>query len=164
MNPTRQHTLTKQDHAVIRSFILPIQLNIPMADNPKAVTTVLLMLACGMAEHVHFNTPLPQDATFESDDLGYGMELFQSIAKQGDIRAAAAAYLHYLTTGETGKGEATPYGGNISTPATTVTTSDGEVYTLQTENRPIQPKNGVFWKIMYRIYMWLKRNFEVPKK
>lgn len=97
----RENILTEQDLAIVRSFILPIQQNIPLADNPKHVTTVLLMLACGMSEHVHFGTKMVEDATFESDELGYGMKLFQDISAEGDILHAAISYVHYLNTGET---------------------------------------------------------------
>lgn len=99
-NPTRQHNLTNQDLEVIKSFALPIQLNVPLADNPKEVTTVLLMMTCGMLEHTHFGTnPPAQDMTFESDEAGYGLELFLNVAEFSDIEQAATKYLHYLRTG-----------------------------------------------------------------
>lgn len=102
MNPSRQHTLSEQDYEVIRSFILPIQQNIPLADNPKQVTVVLLMLTCGMIEHTHFGTNEPtQDFTFDSDDSGYGLNLFQSVSEVQGVEAAALAYLRYLRTGRT---------------------------------------------------------------
>ena len=100
MNPTRQHTLTKQDLEVIRSFVLPIQMNVPLADNPKAVTVVLLMLTTGMIEHTHFGTPEPtKDLAFESDESGYGLALFQQINELQGVEAAAITYLRYLRTG-----------------------------------------------------------------
>lgn len=97
-----QSNLTPTDLEVIKSFLLPIQLNIPESDNPKLVTTVLLMATCGMIEHIHFGTPYASDASFESDEYGYGMELFTScINETGDVREAAIKYLHYLNTGRT---------------------------------------------------------------
>lgn len=101
-NPTRQHTLSEQDLEIVKSFILPIQLNIPLANNPKAVTTVLLMLTCGMLEHTHFGTNAPtQDITFDSDDAGYGLQLFQEVTELQGIESAAVKYLRYLRTGRT---------------------------------------------------------------
>jgi len=96
LHPMEKTTLTNQDLEVIRSFILPIQQNIPLADNPKKVCTVLMMITCGMIENVHFGSVFPQEATFTGDGESRGFELFSEVNTTDEIQRAAISYLFYL--------------------------------------------------------------------
>lgn len=139
---TGRYALTEQDLEVVRSFLLPIQLNIPLSDNPKIVSTVLLMAACGMIEHTHFGTPAPTDATFESDDAGYGMRLFQEVVELQGIEPAAVKYLRYLRTCKTDEYEL---------PV-------GDTRTRE-EIMNMRPKMSVIGKVLRHISRWIDRNF-----
>ena len=99
LHPLEERNLTDNDYEIIRSFILPIQQNIPLADNPDKVTTVLLMLTCGMIENVHFGTVFPDDASFDSQTTSWGFELFSNVNTNEDIQRAALSYLIYLREG-----------------------------------------------------------------
>lgn len=92
-----QHNLSDKDYEIVRSILLPIQGNIPIADNKRGVTMVLLMATCAAIEHAHFDTPMLQDATFEPHEDIMGLEIFsREVNQKGDVKKASAIYLDYL--------------------------------------------------------------------
>lgn len=149
-HPLQQDNLTDKDLSIVRSLIALVMDGIPLTDNPKIVTTVLMMMACAITEHVHFGTSRPNTVDMISEPSGKGFDLFSSVNDRGDIKEAAMQYLHYLNTGQwkefivSEKGEFPKYAikqfvGNIDKEK--FDTDKHVVYTS-------------FWK---RIFNWFKR-------